>query len=110
MIEDKYELIYSADALEDLRGIYEHIAYSLSAEQTANRLVGRIRKLIESLEILPNRYKYVDWEPWHSKNVHQAPIENYLVYYLVDEEKKTVEVLRIFYAGRNICEIVAEKF
>ena len=34
--------------------------------------------------------------------MHQLPVDNFIVYYLVDDEKRTVTVVRIFYGGRDI--------
>jgi toxin ParE1/3/4 len=38
--------------------------------------------------------------------MHQLPVNNFIVYYLVDDEVGTVTVVRIFYGGRDIEEIV----
>ena len=34
--------------------------------------------------------------------MHQLPVENFIVYYLVDDKERTVTVARIFYGGRDI--------
>ena len=67
---------------------------------------GGIRKEVRSLDFMPARYTLVDWEPWHSMKMHQLPVDNFIVYYLVDDEKRTVTVARIFYGGRDIEEII----
>ena len=59
-------------------------------------------KSIRSLDFMPARYTLVEWEPWHSMKMHQLPVDNFIVYYLVDDEKRTVTVVRIFYGGRDI--------
>lgn len=38
--------------------------------------------------------------------MHQLPVNNFIVYYLVDDEAGTVTVVRIFYGGRDIEGIV----
>ncbi len=38
--------------------------------------------------------------------MRQEPVNNYLVFYLVDENRQTVSVVRVFYGGRNIEDIV----
>ena len=38
--------------------------------------------------------------------MHQFPVDNFIVYYLVDDEKRAVTVVRIFYGGRDIEEII----
>ena len=38
--------------------------------------------------------------------MHQLLVNNFIVYYLVDDEAETVTVVRIFYGGRDIERIV----
>ena len=59
-----------------------------------------------SLDFMPARYTLVEWEPWHSMKMHQLPVDNFIVYYLVDDKERTVTVVRIFYGGRDIEGII----
>ena len=34
------------------------------------------------------------------------PVDNFTVYYLVDNNKKTVSIVRIFYSGRDVEHII----
>ncbi|MDK6295924.1 type II toxin-antitoxin system RelE/ParE family toxin [Gardnerella swidsinskii] len=52
------------------------------------------------------RYPPVAWEPWHSVGIRRVSVDNYTVFYQVDENQMTVTVIRIFYSGRNIENIV----
>ena len=106
---DSYNVGYSVDALGDLREIYSYIANELLVPKTAKAQLRRIRKEVRSLDFMPARYTLVEWEPWHSKKVHQLPVDNYIVYYVVKEEQKTVTVVRIFYSGQNVENIVNSK-
>ena len=103
---DSYNVGYSVDALGDLREIYSYIANELLVPETASAQLSRIRKEVRSLDFMPARYALVDWELWHSMKMHQLSVDNFIVYYLVDDEKRTVTVARIFYGGRDIKEII----
>ncbi len=103
---DTYAVRYSQEALDDLRGIYAYIAYELLAKETAAKQVKRIRDEIRALDFMPYRYARVEWEPWHAMDMRQLPIGNFIAYYLVDTEDAKVTVVRIFYGGRDIQEIV----
>lgn len=103
---DSYKVGYSVDALDDLREIYAYIANELLVPETAVAQLGRIRREVRSLDFMPARYALVSWEPWHSMEMHQLTIDNFIAYYLVDDEKKVVTVVRIFYGGRDIEEII----
>lgn len=103
---ENYKVGYSLDALDDLREIYDYMVNELLVPETASDQVGRIRKEIRSLDFMPARYALVEWEPWNSMKMHQLPVDNFIVYYLVDDEKMMVTVVRVFYGGRNIKEII----
>lgn len=103
---DSYKVGYSVDALGDLREIYSYIANELLVPETASAQLSRIRKEVRSLDFMPARYALVTWEPWHSLKMHQLSVDNFIVYYLVDDEKRTVTVARIFYGGRDIEVII----
>ena len=103
---DCYKVYYSVDALGDLREIYSYIANELLVPETAKAQLRRIRKEVRSLDYVPARYTLVEWEPWHSMKMHQFPVDNFIVYYLVDDKVRTVTVARIFYGGRDIEGII----
>lgn len=103
---DLYDIGYSADALGDLREIYSYVANELLVLETATAQLRRIRNGVRSLYFMPTRYVLVEWEPWHSMKMHQFPVDNFIVYYLVDEKKKAVTVARVFYRSRDIEEII----
>ena len=103
---DSYKVGYSVDALDDLREIYSYLANELLVPETASAQLSRIRKEVRSLVFMPARYALVDWEPWHSMKMHQFPVDNFIVYYLVDDKEMIVTVARIFYGGRDIEGII----
>ena len=48
------------------------------------------------------RYPVVDWEPWQSMGMHRFTVENFLLFYLIDQSTRTVTLVRIVYGGRNL--------
>ena len=105
-MSDRYKVIYSPEALDDIRKIYSYIAFDLQVPDTALNQVNRIRKEIRSLDFLPMRYTFVDWEPWKSMQMHKVLVDNYVVYYMVDSSTLTVNIIRIFYEGQNVENII----
>lgn len=103
---ENYRINYSADALGDLREIYNYIANELLAPKNAAAQVKRIQKKARSLASMPERYVLVEWEPWHSMEVHKLPVDNFIIYYQVKAEENVVNVVRVFYGGRDIENIV----
>ena len=101
-----YRVQYSPAAYEDLRAVYRYIALELQAEETAQHQTARIRRAVRTLDRFPRRHPTVDWEPWMSMGIYKVPVDNYYVFYRVDEDRLTVTILRIFYAGRDIENII----
>ena len=97
-----FEVQYTVKARQDLRNIYEYIAYDLLVPETAARQAQRIMKEIEALNEMPMRYRLYDDEPWHRQGVRFFPVDNFLVFYLPDKVKHTVYIVRIIYGGRDI--------
>ena len=50
---------------------------------------------------MPFRYAVVNEEPYRSMGVRRIPVENYTVFYIVDENAKTVHIFRILYNRRE---------
>lgn len=104
----RWNVVYSAQARSDLRNIYEYIAYDLLVPETAAGQTRRIMKEIRALDEMPMRHPLYKDEPWNSQGVRYVPVDNYLVFYLPVEPKNTVNIIRIMYGGRDICNQLIE--
>lgn len=100
-----YTVLYAPQALDDLRNIYSYLAFSRQEPAIAQKLVARLRKAARSLDTLPARHPVVDWEPWQSMGMHRFPVDNFLLFYLVDADSHTVTLVRIVYGGRDLQEL-----
>lgn len=104
----KFQVVYTAKARQDLRDIYEYIAYELLVPDIASGQTNRIMKAARSLENMPMRHRLYEEEPWHSQGLRFLPIDNYLIFYLPDENTKTVNIIRIMYGGRDVKRQLSE--
>ena len=98
-----WDIVYTAQARQDLRDIYEYIALELLAPETATGQTQRIMKRIRSLGEMPMRHQLYGEEPWHSRGIRFLPVDNYLIFYLPEESRNTVNIIRIMYSGRDTC-------
>ena len=89
-------------AEEDLRGIFEYIAYELHSFQNAVGQLERLEEEIGSLERMPDRYRAYEREPWFSRGLRIMPVDNYLVFYIPCRDTQTVDVIRVLYGGRDL--------
>ena len=105
-MNDSYQVAYSPEALDDLKGIYAYIAQELLAPGTAKKQINRIREEIRSLSFMPSRYALVDWEPWKGIGMHKVSVDHFVIFYTVNSETMSVTIIRIVYGGRDIESIV----
>jgi len=105
---DSYKIIITPDAEEDLVELRNYIADVLLARDTARNYIRTIRKEIGSLSELPARYKPVDDEPWHSRGVRRIIVNNFFVYYRIDEARKQVFILNVIYARRDQLRVLEQ--
>lgn len=106
---NRYRAIYSLEAVDDIKSIYRYIAYDIKSVKSAETQVNRIRSKISKLDLFPEKYIQVEWEPWASMGLHQMPVDNYIVYYLIKEQEQLVIIVRIFHNGQNIELIINEE-
>ena len=96
-----YEVRMTPEAKNDLRGIFEYIAFDLQSVQNAAGQIDRLEKGISELNQMPERFRKYEKEPWHSRNLRVMPVDNYLVFYIPDQTTKIVTVICVMYGGRD---------
>lgn len=97
-----FDVQISEQADNDLRGIFEYIAFELLAPENAAGQLNRLEEAISKLDHMPEKYRRYEREPWRSRGLRVFPVDNYLVFYIPDEETKIVTVIRVMYGGRNV--------
>ena len=90
-----YEVEVSEQADSDLRGIFEYIAFELQSPENASGQLDRLEEQILSLDTMPERYRKYEKEPWKSRGLCVLPVDNYVVLYIPDSDKKVVTILRV---------------
>ena len=94
-----YRVELSAQTKEDLREIYEYIAFELRAIDSAEELFRHLEEHIYALEEMPERYRLYEGEPWRTRGLRIMPVDHYLVFYIPKHESCIVTVIRILYGG-----------
>lgn len=100
----KYGVKLTERAEDDLRNIYEYIARVLLVPGIAASQLERIEDGILNLEEMPERFRIYEKEPWYSRGIHQMPVNNFIIFYTAEKDKKSVTVIRILYGGMDIDE------
>ncbi|MBQ7936850.1 MAG: type II toxin-antitoxin system RelE/ParE family toxin [Clostridia bacterium] len=97
----KYSVKISAQAEEDIKGIYEYISFDLASQTNAFAQIGRLERGILSLSEFSERFALYQKEPWKTRGLRMMPQDNYLVFYIPEKDTATVNVVRVMYAGRD---------
>lgn len=92
-----YDIEISDQAEIDLRGIFEYIAFELQAPENASGQIDRLEACIMDLDHMPKRYRQYELEPWKSRGLRVAPVDNYLVLYIPDDDTQVVTIIRVMY-------------
>ena len=104
-----FSVCYSDEALEDLRNIFMYIAYELGSRDNAEGQVDRIREAVKKLDKYPKKNPTVPYEPWSSLGMRRLNVDNYVVFYLVDEANERVEIVRIPYGAMDLDRFFEEE-
>ena len=94
----KYKLEFLPVAEKDIRSAAMYIAKELKAPMAAANLVREIRKKSNNLREMPYIYREYRGDPLNETVYRAMQVKNYIVFYTVIEERKTVEVHRVLYA------------
>lgn len=97
-----YDVQISIQAESDLRSIFEYIAFELQSVQNAAGQLSRLEESISRLDQMPERFKRYDKEPWRSRGLRVMPIDNYIVFYILNHDTKVVNIVRVMYGGRDV--------
>lgn len=97
----RYEVKLTAQAVGQIEEIVQYISNVLLVPETARKWVDTLQCEIAKLESMPSRYSLAEEEPWRTKGIHKMPFKNFLVYYLIDNDKKAVWVTAVIYGRRD---------
>ncbi len=97
----RYEVKLTTQAIEQIQEIVRYISHILLVPETARKWADTLQSEIAKLDFMPTRYPLTEEEPWHTKGIRKMPFKNFLVYYLIDEDKNSVWVTAVIYGRRN---------
>ena len=97
----RYEVKLPTQAIEQIQEIVQYISKILFVPETAQKWLDSLQCEIRKLDSMPSRYPLTAEEPWHTKGIRKMPFKNFLVYYLIDEDKNSVWVTAVIYGRRN---------
>lgn len=91
----QYTVELSELAIKQLARIDRYIAEELQNPAAAERVLERLETEMGKLSSMPERVALVDDEPWRTKKVHKYIVDNYIVYFIVDEVSNKVLITAV---------------
>lgn len=97
-----YEVVYLPAARKQLLDAVLYIAAELSAPDAAENLLAAVDEQIGKLCNYPYRHSVYPALYAMKHEIRFFPVKNYLVFYVVKEEQKTVEIWRFLHQRQNV--------
>jgi plasmid stabilization system protein ParE len=94
--------VYITDiAEEEMLTTAKYIADVLKTPMAANDLLDEIVKCENTLETTPNIFSFVPDKYLRAKGMKYIMINNYMVFYIINEDEKAIDVIRFLYSRRD---------
>ncbi len=105
-----YNIHITNKAERDLKEAVDYIEFVLKNPIAADNLLDKVDEEISSLSEFPQRFPVVDDRILGAFGVRFVTVNNYLIFFAVDEENQRVNVIRFQYAKRNWAAILKQDF
>jgi plasmid stabilization system protein ParE len=86
---DKYQIMITPTAKDDLIDIGDYISFILLEPETSEKCIRGLRRSISQLQYFPNKFPIIQDYILKYRNIHYMPYKNYFVFYQVDDEKSS---------------------
>ena len=97
----KYNIKTSKKAKSDIQSNLKYIKFILKNNTAAEKLAKDVDKAIVSLAYMPERYAPVDLGERTNLGIRAMILRKYKIYYFVDDENSTVEILRMLHSRQD---------
>ena len=100
-MDKEHEVKVTRQAMTQMKEIVHYISAELLAPEAADKLLDKMRHAIAALSSMPKKHALIEEEPWKHEGVRKIIVNNFLIYYWVDEENLKVQVIAVIYNRRD---------
>ncbi len=104
-----YDLRITKKAEDDLNAAADYIEFTLLNPQAANDLLDKAVKELSNLTEMPQIHRIVDDPFLNALGIRFILVNNYIAFFLINEEEKTVYIIRFLYGKRNWIQILKDE-
>ena len=101
MASRKYGYVLTEIAEAVIDETFEYIAEELSNPDAASGFADELEKKIDEICKTPNSGRLVENEHLKRNDVRRFLVDNYICYYIVDDEERNIVILRLVYGKRD---------
>ncbi len=101
MKNERFQILYTPLAYEDLDEMDTYISETLFNSQAAEKIMEEIEKSISQLEQFPYIGSEVADPHLSRKGYRKLVVNNYLIFHLINAEQKQVIIMRVLYGARE---------
>ena len=101
-----YKIHITKTAETDLNTAIDYIEFTLLNPQAADNLLDKTVEAINKLSYMPQIQSLVEDSVLNAWGIRFIVINNYITFFTIDEQLKTVYILRYIYGKRNWIEIL----
>lgn len=101
MASDRYNYVLTESAEADIDEVFDYIAGELVNPDAASAFADELEEKLEEICKTPKAGRPVHNPYLKRDDVRRVLVKNYIAYYLIDEEKANIVVLRVVYSRRD---------
>ena len=103
-----YTLLPSKLFDNDIDSVYQYIKENLEAPMTAENLMKELKAKLNYLKENPFARSYVQDEFLANIGFRPMKVKNYIIFYIIDQEKNIINLIRFLYNKRDWKNILRE--
>ncbi|ORU01400.1 hypothetical protein D081_0219 [Anaerovibrio sp. JC8] len=96
-----YSIIISQKAEKDIIEAADYIEFILHNPKAADDLLDKVTEEVEKLSVMLAKFATVDEPVLKAWGIRIFSVNNYLVFYRIDEAAHAVHIVRFLYGKRN---------
>lgn len=104
-----YDVEVTRIAEQDYNRAEDYIKNELYNQKAAAGLAKKLHEAIKDLSFFPKKYPVCNDDYLRLWEIRFVPVNNYLLFYIVREDARTVYVLRFLYGRRNWQKILRKQ-
>ena len=108
MASKKYDYVLTEIAEADIDELFEYIAVDLANPDAASDFADELDEKLDELCKIPKSGRLVENEFLKRDDIRRILVGNFIAYYIIDDEKKRIVVLRVVYSKREQGKILKD--